>query len=99
GRRGINAPKGISGEIPTPQNSPGGEFVLVYVRPLARPLVMRVNLPGGKLRNGVCWSEFAWRQINCSYSLAAVAAFFLMYLDGRCRGHEWCEGWLMCRHA
>ncbi|MET8813530.1 hypothetical protein ABZW47_16120, partial [Streptomyces sp. NPDC004549] len=38
--RGINTPKGISGEIPCPVNSPGGEFVWVYVWPLARPLVM-----------------------------------------------------------
>ncbi|MFD5026624.1 hypothetical protein, partial [Streptomyces sp. NPDC058373] len=59
----------------------------VYAGPLTRPLVWRVNLPGGKFR--VVWGGvlyFAWRQNSC-----------FLFLLGRWRGlflgfGFWCCG-------
>ncbi|MET9896154.1 hypothetical protein ABZZ47_39390, partial [Streptomyces sp. NPDC006465] len=56
GRRGINAPKGISDEIPRPPNSPGGELSVVYAGLLTQPLVSRVNLPDGKFLGFLFWT-------------------------------------------
>ncbi|MDH6630206.1 hypothetical protein M2271_008060, partial [Streptomyces sp. LBL] len=48
GAEGHKAPLGIPGGIPRPGIRLAAKFSVVYAGPLARPLVLRVNLPGGK---------------------------------------------------
>ncbi|WP_406490303.1 hypothetical protein, partial [Streptomyces sp. NBC_01604] len=55
---------------------PGGEFSVVYAGALTRPLVWRVNLPGGKfwVVGGVC------------FVFCLAAKFLFLGLLGRWRG-------------
>ncbi|MCW8121831.1 hypothetical protein, partial [Streptomyces anthocyanicus] len=50
GAEGHKAPLGIPGGIPRPGIRLAANSLCVYAGPLTRPLVWRVNLPGGKFR-------------------------------------------------
>ncbi|MGW0423289.1 hypothetical protein, partial [Streptomyces sp. NPDC003015] len=50
GAEGHKAPLGIPGGIPRPGICLAANSFVVYAGPLARPLVLRVNFPGGKFR-------------------------------------------------
>ncbi|MFJ9127808.1 hypothetical protein ACIRJS_27280, partial [Streptomyces sp. NPDC102340] len=69
-RRGINAPKGISDEIPRGVNLSDDKFVVVYSGPLTRPLFGRLIF---LTKNLVCFVGWLFT--------AAGAAFFGLFFE------------------
>ncbi|MDF2271998.1 hypothetical protein P2Q00_42300, partial [Streptomyces coacervatus] len=80
---GHKAPLGIPGGIPRPGIRLAANSLWVYAGPLARPLVWRVNLPGGKfwvVGGEFGFMYFAWRQNCCLvFGWAAGAAFYWVF--------------------